>query len=138
MLRSSADASPSEGSIVGVSVKVRLVLTSDERLSRMKGFIVGLALVIIIGQVPKLIGLHKHEGDFFEQAWGILRSLGEIDWRTTLVGTVSLVLVLAGTLFIDIRVQLERYILYVAALSAVLLIICWRTGEPPRWRWGGK
>ncbi|NKX87099.1 SulP family inorganic anion transporter [Nocardia coubleae] len=61
----------------------------------LKGFIVGLALVIIIGQVPKLIGLHKHEGNFFEQAWRILRNPGEIDWRTTLVGTVSLVLVLA-------------------------------------------
>lgn len=60
----------------------------------LKGFIVGLALVIIIGQVPKLLGLHKHEGNFFEQAWGILRDLGEIDWRTMVVGLVSLALVL--------------------------------------------
>lgn len=33
----------------------------------LKGFIVGLALVIIIGQVPKLLGIGKHEGNFFEQ-----------------------------------------------------------------------
>ncbi|GAA5165125.1 hypothetical protein [Viridibacterium curvum] len=29
------------------------------------------------------------------------------------------------------------YIAYVSALSALLCLICWRTGEPPRWR-GGK
>jgi len=26
--------------------------------------------------------------------------------------------------------------LYVVALSAVLLAVCWWKGEPPRWRWG--
>ncbi|GEM32593.1 hypothetical protein NN3_36000 [Nocardia neocaledoniensis NBRC 108232] len=61
----------------------------------LKGFIVGLALVIIIGQVPKLLGLHKHEGNFFEQAWGVLSNLGDIDGRTATVGFLSLVLVLA-------------------------------------------
>jgi len=37
-----------------------------------KGFIVGLALTIIIGQVPKLLGIEKGEGDFFEKAWDVL------------------------------------------------------------------
>ena len=37
-----------------------------------KGFIVGLALTIIIGQVPKLFGVEKGEGDFFEQTWDFL------------------------------------------------------------------
>jgi sulfate permease, SulP family len=35
----------------------------------LKGFIVGLALTIIIGQVPKLLGVEKTSGNFFEQAW---------------------------------------------------------------------
>ena len=34
----------------------------------LKGFIVGLALTIIIGQVPKLFGIEKGEGNFFQQA----------------------------------------------------------------------
>ena len=38
----------------------------------LKGFIVGLALTIIIGQVPKLFGVEKGEGDFFEQLWDLL------------------------------------------------------------------
>lgn len=60
----------------------------------LKGFIVGLALTIIIGQVPKLLGIHKHEGNFFEQAWGVVRNLGETNWRTALVGAFSLAVVL--------------------------------------------
>ena len=36
-----------------------------------KGFIVGLALTIIIGQVPDLLGIDKGSGDFFEKAWDV-------------------------------------------------------------------
>ncbi|MEV0077945.1 SulP family inorganic anion transporter [Nocardia neocaledoniensis] len=60
----------------------------------LKGFIVGLALTIVIGQVPKLLGVDKHEGNFFEQAWGVLGELGETHWRTLLIGLVSLAVVL--------------------------------------------
>ena len=38
----------------------------------LKGFIVGLALTIIIGQVPKLLGVEKGEGNFFEQLWDLV------------------------------------------------------------------
>ncbi|GEM32683.1 sodium-independent anion transporter [Nocardia neocaledoniensis NBRC 108232] len=60
----------------------------------LKGFIVGLALTIVIGQVPKLLGVDKHEGNFFEQAWGVLGELGETHWRTLLIGLASLAVVL--------------------------------------------
>ncbi|MCC3313411.1 SulP family inorganic anion transporter [Nocardia africana] len=61
----------------------------------LKGFIIGLALTIIIGQVPKLLGIPKHGGNFFEQAWGVLRHLGDAQWRTVVVGVASLAIVLA-------------------------------------------
>jgi high affinity sulfate transporter 1 len=60
-----------------------------------KGFIIGLALTIIIGQVPKLLGVDKHAGDFFEQLVGILGKLGDVDGLTVLVGLLSLAVVLA-------------------------------------------
>ncbi len=60
----------------------------------LKGFIVGLALTIIIGQVPKLFGIPKGEGDFFRQAWDFLTNLGETSGITLLVGTLSLALVI--------------------------------------------
>jgi SulP family sulfate permease len=59
-----------------------------------KGFIVGLALTIIIGQVPKLFGVGKTSGDFFEQAWGFLGKLGDTHALTLAVGLLSLAVVL--------------------------------------------
>jgi high affinity sulfate transporter 1 len=61
----------------------------------LKGFIVGLALTIIVGQVPKLLGVPKGEGDFFEQLWDLLGNLGDTSGLTLLVGALSLVLVVA-------------------------------------------
>ncbi|MFC9766265.1 SulP family inorganic anion transporter [Rhodococcus jostii] len=60
----------------------------------LKGFIVGLALTIIIGQVPALFGVEKEHGNFFEQAWGVITHLGDVDWGTFVVGVLSLVVVL--------------------------------------------
>ena len=60
----------------------------------LKGFIIGLALTIMIGQLPKLFGIEKGEGNFFEQAWHFLANIGDTQWRTLAVGAGSLVLVL--------------------------------------------
>jgi high affinity sulfate transporter 1 len=59
-----------------------------------KGFIVGLAITIIMGQVPKLLGVEKHAGDAFEQLWGVLGGLGDIHALTLLIGLASLAVVL--------------------------------------------
>ena len=59
-----------------------------------KGFIVGLALTIIIGQVPDLLGIDKGSGDFFEQAWDVITGLGDVQGLTLLVGLGSLAVVL--------------------------------------------
>ncbi len=61
----------------------------------LKGFIVGLALTIIIGQVPKLLGIEGGEGNFFEKLWHVVRNLGDIEWRTLVVGLASLAVVLS-------------------------------------------
>ena len=61
----------------------------------LKGFIIGLALTIIIGQVPKLFGVEREEGNFFEQLWGFLGELGDTHARTLVVGIMSLVVVMA-------------------------------------------
>ena len=61
----------------------------------LKGFIIGLALTIIIGQLPKLFGFEREEGDFFEQLWGFLGNLDDTHARTLVVGVMSLVVVVA-------------------------------------------
>ena len=61
----------------------------------LKGFIIGMALTIIIGQVPKLLGEQKEDGNFFRQLWGVISNLGDTHVRTLVVGVMSLVIVLA-------------------------------------------
>jgi MFS superfamily sulfate permease-like transporter len=61
----------------------------------LKGFIVGLALTILIGQVPKLLGIEKGSGDFFQQLWHVITHLGDTQGMTLLVGALSLAVVLA-------------------------------------------
>jgi len=60
----------------------------------MKGFIIGLSLTIIVGQISKLFGIPKGEGDFFQQLWDFLTHLGQTSGLTLLVGVLSLALVL--------------------------------------------
>jgi high affinity sulfate transporter 1 len=60
----------------------------------LKGFIIGLALTIIAGQVPKLFGIEKGEGDFFEQSWHFLTHLDETNGRALAVGAVCLAVVI--------------------------------------------
>jgi SulP family sulfate permease len=60
----------------------------------LKGFIIGLALTVMIGQVPALFGVEKGDGDFFRQLWEFLGNVGDAEARTTAVGLGSLALVL--------------------------------------------
>ena len=59
----------------------------------LKGFIVGLALTVIVGQVPKLFGVETGHGDFFERAWDFLTNIDQTDGLTLLVGIGSLAVV---------------------------------------------
>jgi sulfate permease, SulP family len=60
----------------------------------LKGFIVGLALTIVAGQLPKLFGVPKGSGNFFEQLGALVSELGDTDGATLAVGVTGLVLVL--------------------------------------------
>ena len=68
----------------------------------LKGFIVGLALTIIIGQVPKLLGIPKGSGNFFQQLWSVLGHLGDVDGPTVAVGLASLAIVLGCHRFLPV------------------------------------
>ncbi len=61
----------------------------------LKGFIIGLALTIIVGQLPKLFGIEGGEGDFFDKLWAWLTNLDETHLPTLAVGLVSLAIVFA-------------------------------------------
>jgi hypothetical protein len=63
--------------------------------------------------------------------WGL-----PVTWQGCLVLATYTVLMIASSILFPPDSNQNASILSVATLSAVLVIVCWLTGEPPRWRWG--
>jgi high affinity sulfate transporter 1 len=60
----------------------------------LSGYLVGLALVILVGQIPALFGLPGSSGNFFQLAWHVLRRLDAVSGWTVWIGLASLALIL--------------------------------------------
>ncbi len=58
------------------------------------GFISGIGLVIIVGQIPTLLGLTVETGNVPETLWRTIGALDEISWETAAVGFTALVALL--------------------------------------------
>ncbi|UHQ18725.1 SulP family inorganic anion transporter [Lysobacter sp. KIS68-7] len=56
------------------------------------GFKAGIAVVIIVDQVPKLLGLHFEKGGFLHNIGQILQGLGHLSWPTFAVGLGTILL----------------------------------------------
>jgi sulfate permease, SulP family len=61
----------------------------------MEGFVFGLAIFVTVGQLPKLFGLDKGEGDTIGQLAHLLVNLGHASWATFAMGVVALGLLFA-------------------------------------------
>ncbi len=58
------------------------------------GYMVGLALVIIVGQIPALLGIPGGSGNFFQLAWQLFPNLDAVSGWTVGIGLASLALIL--------------------------------------------
>jgi high affinity sulfate transporter 1 len=56
----------------------------------MRGFIEGLVLVTIIGQVPHLLGINGTSGSFFNKLWFVLQHLRDVSLTPALTGLLCL------------------------------------------------
>lgn len=65
--------------------------------------------------------------------WGV-----PLTWQGWAVLIAYVALLISGALLIDIDQQIIGWLSYVIGLTGALLVICWRTGEPLRWRWGTR
>ena len=63
--------------------------------SVMVGFISGLALVIIVKQLPKLLGIEGGDGNFWQRLYDVIIHLPETHLLTLIVGVVCLILLIA-------------------------------------------
>ncbi len=58
----------------------------------MSGFVLGLALFVAVGQLNKLFGVAKPEGNTVEKLLGIVQELPQANWTTFAVGALALAL----------------------------------------------
>jgi SulP family sulfate permease len=58
----------------------------------MDGFVVGLAIFVTVGQLSKLFGVEKPEGNTIEKLVGTIKELPQADWTTFVVGAAALAL----------------------------------------------
>ena len=80
--------------------------------SVMDGFITGMAIQIIVGQLANLSGIGKGSGNTFQKFWDWISNIGSWSATATIVGVLALVLIFG----------IQRFIPVVpAALSGVIL-----------------
>jgi len=77
------------------------------------GFIVGLAITIVVGQLDKLLGYEVESLDFVPDVLLILKDIGMTHWPTLVVGLISL-----GLLFL-----LEEFVPKIPAAITVLFLV---------------
>ncbi len=72
-----------------------------EFLSRpiVTGFVFGLCMLIIIGEVPSLLGMPVESGDALHRAWSVATHLTDANPTTSLVGLTALAVLFAGSRF---------------------------------------
>ncbi|MFD3588346.1 SulP family inorganic anion transporter [Streptomyces sp. NPDC058683] len=80
---------------------VRLGFLAD-LLSRpvLIGYLAGVALIMMVDQLPKLTGVRTTGAEFFPQLWSLLTHVGEIDPATLVFSAVTLVFLLLVTRYV--------------------------------------
>ena len=105
----------------------------------MSGFLEGVVMVTIIGQVPKLFGIEGGGINFFEKLWAIIQALPDTNLTTLALGVGSLVLIFAiGRYVSKLPAALMTIIISIVAVSVMDLtangvdvIGTLSTGMPP-------
>jgi high affinity sulfate transporter 1 len=76
----------------------------------LSGFVTGIAIDVIVTQLPKLLGVPGVSGNTFEKAWKIVRHATDVQWRPVAIGLVGLVAI----------VLLQRF---ASVLPAALIVV---------------
>jgi len=87
------------------------------------GFKAGIGVVIIVDQLPKLLGLHFDKGSFVHNVGEVLRGLGHLSWPTLAVGVGTIVLL---TLIERLRPRWPAPLIAVAVAIAGAALLGWQ------------
>jgi len=91
------------------------------------GFVFGLAIVILVGQLPKLFGLSLEQGNVFQQLFEMLQELNQTNPYTLVMGTGALVLIFLLKRFVP-RIPAALVALAVGIIVSTVLELYARHG----------
>jgi high affinity sulfate transporter 1 len=66
----------------------------------MAGFIIGMSIQIIVGQLGKLFGVKQSGDNTFEKLWSAVSQIGDWNWTAVVIGVGSLLMIFAIQRFI--------------------------------------
>jgi len=96
--------------LVGGLVKLGWIVNFMSK-AVMAGFIIGMAIQIIVGQLGHVTGVQETSGETFQKLWSVLSHVSSWNWTSTVVGLLAIALIFT----------LQRYLRAVpAALTAVV------------------
>jgi len=58
------------------------------------GFLTGVGVQVATGQIPELLGVPKGSGNWFQQQWAWMTSLGDVSWPTIAYGAATIGIIL--------------------------------------------
>lgn len=58
------------------------------------GFLTGVGIQVATGQIPDLLGVPKGSGNWFQQQWAWMTSLGDVSWPTIAYGAATIGIIL--------------------------------------------
>lgn len=87
------------------------------------GFKAGIGVVIIVDQLPKLLGLHFDKGSFVHNVGEVLRGLGHVSWPTLAVGVGTIVVLV---LIERVRPRWPAPLIAVAGAIAGAALLGWQ------------
>jgi len=59
-------------------------------------------------------------------------------WQGWVVLCAYMGLLVMGAFYIPHRKDAVDFAIYALVLSGLLILVCWKKGERPKWRWGDK
>ncbi|MBN3766155.1 SulP family inorganic anion transporter, partial [Burkholderia sp. Ac-20365] len=96
LIRATATLTLLVGAILALAALLRLGFVanfiSDPVLT---GFKAGIAVVIVLDQLPKLLGIHPDKGSFFHNVAAVVMGIPHASWWTLAVGVATIVLLVA-------------------------------------------
>ena len=64
------------------------------------GFLTGVGIQVATGQIPDILGVPKGSGNWFEQQWAWIASIGELSWPTFAYGAATIAIIFAFKAFL--------------------------------------